>query len=129
MVYGFGCLVCVILFNLIDKVVYLVEEKNVIFCFFGDMLCVLGFKKSLLEVKVNGVDICILYFFFEVVNIVKDNLDWEVVFFVVGFEIIVLANVFFVVYVDWYGLKNYFIFILYVFVLFVIEVVMDDEVI
>lgn len=38
MVYGLGCLVCVMFFYLIDKVVYLVEEKDVILCFYGDML-------------------------------------------------------------------------------------------
>jgi len=38
MIHGPGCSVCVTPLNLIDKAIYLAEEKNVILCSFGDML-------------------------------------------------------------------------------------------
>lgn len=38
MIHGPGCPVCVTPLNLIDKAIYLAEEKNVILCSFGDML-------------------------------------------------------------------------------------------
>lgn len=44
--------------------------KDVILCFFGDMFWVLGFEKSLFEVRGVGGDVCFLYFFMEVVKIV-----------------------------------------------------------
>ena len=46
MVHGPGCPVCVTPLNLIDKAVYLAEEKNVILCSFGDMLRVPGSERS-----------------------------------------------------------------------------------
>src|SRR6266542_3912317 len=49
MVHGPGCPVCVTPLNLIDKAIFLAEERNVILCSFGDMLRVPGSKKSLLQ--------------------------------------------------------------------------------
>ena len=51
MVHGPGCPVCVTPLNLIDKAIFLAEERNVILCSFGDMLRVPGSKKSLLQSK------------------------------------------------------------------------------
>ena len=72
--------------HLIDKAIYLAEQKNVILCSFGDMIRVPGSKKSLLEAKAEGADIRILYSPIEAVTIAKENPEKEVVFFAVGFE-------------------------------------------
>jgi hydrogenase expression/formation protein HypD len=61
MVHGPGCPVCVTPLNLIDKAIYLAEEKDAILCTFGDMVRVPGSTKSLLESKASGADIRILY--------------------------------------------------------------------
>jgi hydrogenase expression/formation protein HypD len=127
MVHGPGCPVCVTPLNLIDKAVYLAEEKNVILCSFGDMLRVPGSEKSLLEAKANGADIRILYSPLEAVNIAKENPDREVVFFAVGFETTAPANALSVVHADRYGLQNYSILTSHVLVPPAIEAVMDDE--
>jgi len=92
MVHGPGCPVCVTPLNMIDKAVYLAEEKGVILCSFGDMLRVPGSEKSLLQAKANGADIRILYSPLEAVKLAQDNPDKEVVFFAVGFETTVLKR-------------------------------------
>ena len=86
MVHGPGCPVCVTPLNLIDKALYLAEEKGVILCSYGDMIRVPGSKRSLLEAKANGADIRIMYSPLEAVKIAQENPTREVVFFAVGFE-------------------------------------------
>ena len=107
MVHGPGCPVCVTPLNLIDKAVYLAEEKGVILCSYGDMLRVPGSEKSLLEAKANGADIRILYSPLEAVKIAEQNPDKQVVFFAVGFETTAPANALSVVHANRMGLENY----------------------
>ena len=61
MIHGPGCPVCVTPIHIIDKAIYLAEEKNVILCSYGDMLRVPGASKSLLDSKADNADIRILY--------------------------------------------------------------------
>lgn len=127
MVHGPGCPVCVTPLNLIDKAVYLAEEKGVILCSFGDMLRVPGSGKSLLEAKANGADIRILYSPLEAVKIAQQNPDRQVVFFAVGFETTAPANALSVVHAHRLGLENYSILASHVLVPPAIEAVMEDE--
>ena len=69
MVHGPGCPVCVTPQSLIDKAIWLAEEKKVILCSYGDMIRVPGSHKSLLEAKSEGADVRILYSPLEAVNI------------------------------------------------------------
>ncbi len=126
MVHGPGCPVCVTPLHLIDKAIYLAEEKNVILCSFGDMIRVPGSKKSILEAKAQGADIRILYSPLEAVNIAKENPDKEVVFFAVGFETTAPANALSVLHAEKLGLKNYSILTSHVLVPPAIENVMED---
>jgi len=127
MVHGPGCPVCVTPLHLIDKAIYLAEEKNVILCSFGDMLRVPGSKKSLLEAKAQGADIRILYSPLEAVNIAKDHPDKEVVFFAVGFETTAPANALSVLHANKLGLKNYAILSSHVLVPPAIQAIMEDQ--
>ena len=127
MVHGPGCPVCVTPLNLIDKAVYLAEEKNVILCSYGDMLRVPGSKKSLLEAKAAGADIRILYSPLEAVNIARQHPDREVVFFAVGFETTAPANALSVLHAKRQGLKNYSILTSHVLVPPAIEALVNDE--
>ncbi|WP_026993779.1 hydrogenase formation protein HypD [Flectobacillus major] len=127
MVHGPGCPVCVTPINLIDKAVYLAEEKNVILCSFGDMIRVPGSKRSLLEAKANGADVRILYSPLEAVKLAQQNPDKEVVFFAVGFETTAPANALSVVHARRLGLKNYAILASHVLVPPAIDAVMNDE--
>jgi hydrogenase expression/formation protein HypD len=127
MIHGPGCPVCVTPLNLIDKAIYLAEEKGVILCSFGDMLRVPGSQKNLLEVKAEGADVRILYSPLEAVKIAEDNPDKEVVFFAVGFETTAPANALSVVHAHRRGVKNYSILASHVLVPPAIKAVIDDE--
>ena len=126
MVHGQGCPVCVTPLHLIDKAIYLAEEKKVILCSFGDMIRVPGSKKSILEAKAQGADIRILYSPLEAVNIAKKNPDKEIVFFAVGFETTAPANALSVIHAEKLGLTNYSILTSHVLVPPAIENVMED---
>lgn len=127
MVHGPGCPVCVTPLNLIDKAVYLAEEKRVILCSFGDMIRVPGSKKSLLEAKAGGADVRILYSPLEAVEIAVSNPDREVVFFAVGFETTAPANALSVLHAERLGLNNYSILTSHVLVPPAMAAIMDDE--
>jgi hydrogenase expression/formation protein HypD len=127
MVHGPGCPVCVTPLNLIDKAVYLAEEKKVILCSFGDMIRVPGSKKSLLDAKAGGADIRILYSPLEAVKIAAENPDREVVFFAVGFETTAPANALSVLHAKRQGLKNYSILTSHVLVPPAMEAIINDD--
>jgi hydrogenase expression/formation protein HypD len=126
MVHGPGCPVCVTPTSLIDKAIYLAEEKNVILCSFGDMLRVPGSGKSLLESKAGGADIRILYSPLEAVKIAEQNPEREVVFFAVGFETTAPANALSVLHAERMGVENYSILASHVLVPPAIRAVMGD---
>ena len=126
MVHGPGCPVCVTPLNLIDKAIYLAEEKNVVLCSFGDMLRVPGSKKSLLETKADGADVRILYSPLEAVKLAEENPDREVVFFAVGFETTAPANALSVVHAIRSNVSNYSILASHVLVPPAIEAVLTD---
>jgi len=127
MVHGPGCPVCVTPLNLIDKAIFLAEEREVILCSYGDMLRVPGSRKSLLEAKAGGADVRILYSPLEAVSLAKANPDKEVVFFAVGFETTAPANALSVVHAHRQGVDNYAILTSHVLVPPAIEAVMNDD--
>lgn len=127
MVHGPGCPVCVTPLNLIDKAVYLAEQKGVILCSYGDMIRVPGSVHSLLESKARGADVRILYSPLEAVKIAQENPHREVVFFAVGFETTAPANALSVVHAQRAGVSNYSILASHVLVPPAIEAVMNDE--
>lgn len=127
MVHGPGCPVCVTPVSLIDKAIYLAQEKGVILCSYGDMIRVPGSEKSLLEAKAEGADIRILYSPLEAVKVAKNNPDREVVFFAVGFETTAPANALSVIMAEREGLSNYSILASHVLVPPAVEAVMGDK--
>jgi hydrogenase expression/formation protein HypD len=127
MIHGPGCPVCVTPLYLIDKAVYLAEEKDVILCSFGDMLRVPGSQKSLLESKAAGADIRILYSPLEAVELAKANPDREVVFFAVGFETTAPANALSVIHAAQGKVPNYSILASHVLVPPAMAAVLEDE--
>ncbi len=127
MVHGPGCPVCVTPVHLIDKAVYLAEQKDVILCSFGDMVRVPGSAKSLLGAKANGADVRILYSPLEAVKLAQQHPHREVVFFAVGFETTAPANALSVLHAKRLGLDNYSILASHVLVPPAMEAVMDDE--
>ena len=127
MIHGPGCPVCVTPIHLIDKAIYLAEEKGVILCSFGDMLRVPGSERSLLDAKASGADIRILYSPLEAVTLAQANPDKEVVFFAVGFETTAPANALSVIQAHQINVKNYSILTSHVLVPPAMEAVINDE--
>ncbi|WP_291779847.1 hydrogenase formation protein HypD [Cecembia sp.] len=127
MIHGPGCPVCVTPIHLIDKAIYLAEEKGVTLCSYGDMLRVPGSSRSLLDAKAQGADVRILYSPLEAVTLAQQNPEKEVVFFAVGFETTAPANAMSVVQAKQMGVKNYSILTSHVLVPPAIEAVMNDK--
>ena len=127
MLHGPGCPVCVTPLNLIDKAIYLAENKNIILCSFGDMLRVPGSSKSLLEAKAMGADIRVLYSPIEAVQLAKEKPDKEIVFFAVGFETTAPANALSVIQAKKMGITNYSILTSHVLVPPAIIALMEDD--
>lgn len=127
MIHGPGCPVCVTPVHLIDKAIYLAEEKGVMLCSYGDMLRVPGSTRSLLDAKANGADIRILYSPLEAVQLAQKNPGREVVFFAVGFETTAPANAMSVLHAAMQDVTNYSILTSHVLVPPAIEAVMNDE--
>ena len=127
MVHGPGCPVCVTPLHLIDKAVYLAEEKNVMLCSYGDMLRVPGSSKSLLEAKANGADVRVLYSPLEAVKLAKENPGKQVVFFAVGFETTAPANALSVLHAQRENLTNYSLLTSHVLVPPAMEAIVNDE--
>jgi hydrogenase expression/formation protein HypD len=126
MIHGPGCPVCVTPLHLIDKAVFLAEEKGVILCSYGDMIRVPGSKRSLLESKARGADVRVLYSPLEAVKIAQENPNREVVFFAVGFETTAPANALSVIHAQRIGVSNYSILASHVLVPPAIEAVVND---
>ena len=127
MIHGPGCPVCVTPLELIDKAIYLAEEKQVVLCSFGDMLRVPGSKKSLLDAKAEGADVRILYSPLEAVTLAEQNPEKEIVFFAVGFETTAPANALSVIQAMKAGLTNYSILTSHVIVPPAMEAIMGDD--
>lgn len=86
LISGPGCPVCVTDQRSIDAMIALAEGENRIICTFGDMMRVPGSAKTLLDTKIAGKDIRVLYSPVEAVKLAEENSDKEVIFLGVGFE-------------------------------------------
>jgi len=86
LISGPGCPVCVTDQRSIDSMIALAEGDNRIICTFGDMMRVPGSNKSLLDCKIAGKDIRVLYSPIEAVSIAEANPEKDVIFLGIGFE-------------------------------------------
>lgn len=86
LISGPGCPVCVTDQRSIDAMIALAEGEGRIICTFGDMMRVPGSEKTLLDEKIAGRDIRVLYSPIEAVKVAEENPDKEVIFLGVGFE-------------------------------------------
>lgn len=86
LISGPGCPVCVTDQRSIDAMIALSEGENRIICTFGDMMRVPGSNKTLLDAKISGKDIRVLYSPVDAVRIAEENPNKQVIFLGVGFE-------------------------------------------
>ena len=126
LVHGPGCPVCVTPLEMIDKALEIAARPDVIFCTFGDMLRVPGSTKDLQTVKAEGGDVRIVYSPLDCLNIARDNLECEVVFFAIGFETTAPGNAMLVKRAVQERLKNLSILVSHVLVPPAIEAILSS---
>jgi hydrogenase expression/formation protein HypD len=90
------------------------------------MIRVPGSGRSLQEAKATGADVRIMYSPLDAVKLARENPEYEVVFFAVGFETTAPANAFSVYQAHMLGVKNYSILTSHVLVPPAIRAIMDD---
>ncbi|WML55786.1 hydrogenase formation protein HypD [Neobacillus sp. PS3-12] len=86
LISGPGCPVCVTDQRSIDAMIALAEGEHRIICTFGDMMRVPGSNKTLMDSKIAGKDIRVLYSPVDAVKVAEENPDKEVIFLGIGFE-------------------------------------------
>lgn len=69
------------------------EGEEIILMIFGDMYKILMLMGSFVDLKSEGFDVRIVYGIFDIYRIVKENLDKIVVYFLLGFEMIIVLVV------------------------------------
>ena len=111
LVHGPGCPVCVTSIELIDKAIAIAALPGVIFTSYGDMLRVPGSHNDLYSIRANGGDIRVIYSPLDAVRIARENPDKQIVFFAIGFETTVPANITSVLLAKSLGLSNYSILV------------------
>ena len=87
LVHGPGCPVCVTPALTLDQSIAIAtQQKEVIFCTFGDMLHVPGTYGDLAQAKANGADIKIVYSPLDALLLAQNLPEKEIVFLAIGFE-------------------------------------------
>lgn len=86
LVSGPGCPVCVTAVYDLDAFLALGERPGLVLTSFGDMLRVPGSHISLEGLRAQGADVRVVYSPLDAVELAKENLEKEIVFFGVGFE-------------------------------------------
>ncbi len=86
LISGPGCPVCVTDQKSIDAMIALADGANRIICTFGDMMRVPGSNRTLLDAKIAGKDIRVVYSPTDTIQIAEANPDKEVIFLGIGFE-------------------------------------------
>jgi len=107
LVHGPGCPVCVTPLELIDKAIEIASHSKTILCIFGDILRIPGSYKDLQFAKAQGGDVRVVYSPTDALQIARENLEKEVVFFAVGFETTVPAYAATVFQASQENVKNY----------------------
>lgn len=85
-IHGPGCPVCVLPMGRIDTCIEIASHPEVIFCTFGDAMRVPGKNGSLLDARMRGADVRIIYSPADALKLAQQNPDRKVVFFGLGFE-------------------------------------------
>ena len=86
LISGPGCPVCVTDQRSIDAMIALAEGENRVICTFGDMMRVPGSNKTLMDSKIAGKDIRVLYSPIDAIKVAEENPEKEVIFLGIGFE-------------------------------------------
>ncbi|MBK1674544.1 hydrogenase formation protein HypD [Ectothiorhodospira shaposhnikovii] len=111
LIHGPGCPVCVLPVARLDMAIELARRPEVILCTYGDMLRVPASDgTSLLKVRAEGGDVRMLYSPLDVLDVARDNLERQVVFFAIGFETTTPPTALLLRQADQLGLTNLSVF-------------------
>ncbi len=127
LLHGPGCPVCVTSAGDIDYAIQLSRTPGVIVASFGDMLRVPGTSESLLTARAGGGNVRIVYSPLDAVTLARNNPDWHVVFFAVGFETTAPATALAVQQAQALGLTNFSLLVAHVRVLPAMRAIMESE--
>ncbi|MCC7424779.1 MAG: hydrogenase formation protein HypD [Planctomycetaceae bacterium] len=126
LIHGPGCPVCVTPAEAIDFAIGLSLEPGVLVASFGDMLRVPGSNRSLLSARADGGSVRIVYSPLDAVEIARQNVDRQVVFFAVGFETTAPSTALAVLQADRLGLENFSVLTAHVRVLPAMHAILRD---
>ncbi len=107
LISGPGCPVCVTPADFIDEALWLVAEKQVTICTFGDLVRVPGTSGSLVAARSRGGKIQVVYTPLDAVSYAKEHPSEEIVFLSVGFETTTPASCLAVKRARHLGLENF----------------------
>ncbi|HEX3809518.1 MAG TPA: hydrogenase formation protein HypD [Rhizomicrobium sp.] len=126
LVHGPGCPVCVLPMGRIDDCIAIAERPNVIFTTFGDAMRVPGSRKSLLQAKADGADVCMVYSPMDALALAKKYPDREIVFFGLGFETTMPSTALTVLAAERDGVKNFSVFCNHITIVPTIKAILDS---
>lgn len=86
LVHGPGCPVCVTPVSLIDRAINIALTDDTVLATYGDMLRVLGSRRSLLSARADGADVRMVYSPLNALAVARREPEKKIVFFSVGFE-------------------------------------------
>jgi len=127
LIHGPGCPVCVTPAEEIDRAIALAGDPAVTLTSFGDMLRVPGSRESLLQARLRGGDVRMVYSPVDAVALAARHPERQVVFFAVGFETTMPATALAVRQAAERGLTNFSLLVAHVRVLPAMEAIMCEE--
>lgn len=127
LLHGPGCPVCVTPLSAIDRAIDLAGRPGTTLTSFGDMLRVPGSRGSLLDARVRGASVRMVYSPLDAVAIAGQNPSLQVVFFAVGFETTAPATALAVQHAAALGLTNFSVLVSHVRVQPAMEALLAQE--
>ena len=126
LVHGPGCPVCVLPMGRVDDCIALAETPGVIFTTFGDAMRVPGSKKSLMQAKAEGADVCMVYSPLDALALARQNPEKEIVFFGLGFETTMPSTALTILQAEREAIGNFSLFCNHITIIPTIKAILDS---
>ncbi len=126
LIHGPGCPVCVLPMGRIDDGLAMLENAELIFTAFGDMMRVPGTHGSPLEYKARGADIRTVYSPADALALAARNPGRHVMFFAIGFETTAPSTALTLKRAKAEGIRNFSVFSNHVTILPALRAILDS---
>lgn len=107
LIHGPGCPVCVTSEEIIDRAIFLSQQKGITVFSYGDMLRVPGRRQSLLQSQARGGSVKLAYSPLEALAFARANPHEQVVFLAIGFETTAPAHALTILKAQAEGITNF----------------------